>query len=98
MKAWPLLATALTLTLGVAACSQNTNLAASSGTPASAPPPRLTAETFAAVRAHAAPRAEDLAFQSIPFHENLVDGALAAQKQDKPLVLWLYFGDPRGNC
>ena len=79
------------LVLGLAAVAQPQS-------PAGTPPQRLSEESYAAVRAYAQPRPADLAFESIGWHENLVDGALAAQKQDRPLVLWLYFGDPRGGC
>jgi hypothetical protein len=61
-------------------------------------PAQLTEDTYAAVRTYAQPRTEDLLFESIGWHENLVDGANEARRQDKPLVLWLYFGDPRGGC
>lgn len=26
------------------------------------------------------------------------DGLVEAQKQDRPIFLWIYFGDPRGGC
>lgn len=26
------------------------------------------------------------------------DGLVAAQKQDRPIFYWVYFGDPRGGC
>lgn len=61
-------------------------------------PHRLTEENYAAVRKHVELRPGDLRFQQIDWHERFFDGLVRAQKEDKPLLLWLYFGDPRGNC
>ena len=61
-------------------------------------PERLTAQTYEAVRGYVAPRPRDLTFQTIRWHDSLLEGANAARREDKPLVLWLYFGDARGGC
>ncbi len=65
---------------------------------AQTPPANLTDATFAAVKQHASPTAEDLAFQSLDWRPTIHEGLLAAQKEDKPMIMWMYFGDPRGHC
>ncbi len=62
------------------------------------PPAELTAATFAAVKAHASPTAEDLAFQRLDWRSTIYEGLQAGQREDKPLLMWMYFGDPRGHC
>jgi hypothetical protein len=37
-------------------------------------------------------------YQKITWHSTVIAGQRKAQNEDKPLLLWLYFGDPRGNC
>jgi len=61
-------------------------------------PQALSDRTFAAVRAHASLTAQDLAFQGIDWKTSVFDGLLEAQRADKPMVMWMYFGDPRGRC
>jgi hypothetical protein len=63
-----------------------------------APPSRLSDESYAEVRKHVELKAEDLRFQQVDWHDSVIKGVQQAQKEDKPLLLWLYFGDPRGNC
>lgn len=62
------------------------------------PPTSLTDATFAEVRRHATPTSADLAFQSMDWRSTIYDGLRAAQAEDKPLLMWMYFGDPRGHC
>jgi hypothetical protein len=61
-------------------------------------PTSLTPESFASVKTHAQPSTKDLAFQQIPWKTTIFDGLVESQKSGKPLLLWLYFGDPRGHC
>lgn len=63
-----------------------------------APPARLSDESYADVRKHVALSAVDLRFQQVDWHDSVIKGVQQAQREDKPLLLWLYFGDPRGNC
>ena len=63
-----------------------------------AAPAKLDESTFAAVRAYATPSKRDLAFQEIDWKTSVFEGLVEAQRQDKPLLLWMYFGDPRGRC
>jgi hypothetical protein len=63
-----------------------------------AAPERLTDQNYAEVRKHVELRPGDLRFQQVDWRDRVLDGVVQAQKEDKPLVLWLYFGDPRSNC
>jgi hypothetical protein len=63
-----------------------------------AAPQALNESTFAAIRSHASPTKQDLAFQGIEWKTSVFDGLLQAQREDKPMVMWMYFGDPRGRC
>lgn len=62
------------------------------------PPASLSEATFEQVKAYASPGANDLAFQSLDWHTQIIDGLVAGNKLDKPVVMNLYFGDPRGHC
>lgn len=48
--------------------------------------------------AWAAPSERDLLHRQVDWHPAVIDGVLAAQAADRPLVLWLYFGGPLGDC
>ncbi|MEZ5978868.1 MAG: hypothetical protein R3F34_11665 [Planctomycetota bacterium] len=52
----------------------------------------------AAIAAYAAPSARDLVHRSVDWLPTALDGIVAAQAADKPIVLWLYFGGPLGDC
>ena len=43
-------------------------------------------------------KSADENYQMVNWHSTVIAGQREAQKQDKPLLLWLYFGDPRANC
>lgn len=61
-------------------------------------PAALDASTFKRVHAYAAPSEKDLSFQSLDWKPSVFEGLQAAQRADKPILLWQYFGDPRGHC
>lgn len=61
-------------------------------------PQKLTTETFAAVRQHASPVPGELAWQQIDWNDTIAKGVNKARLEDKPIVMWLFFGDPRGSC
>ena len=65
---------------------------------APAAPQSLTEANYAEVRRHVELRPGDLNFQQVDWRSSVYDGVAQAQREDKPLVLWLYFGDPRGGC
>jgi hypothetical protein len=62
------------------------------------PPGQLSRDNYGSTRAYVDLRPNDLNFQQIEWHGSVYDGLAAGQREDKPLVLWLYFGDPRGGC
>ncbi len=64
----------------------------------STPPKVLDALTFEQVKAYASPNSSDLAFQQLNWHSQVIDGLIAGHKEDKPVIMWMYFGDPRGHC
>lgn len=61
-------------------------------------PTQLSTETFAEVRAYATPSKRDLGFQTLDWKPTVLEGINEANRVDKPMLLWLYFGDPRGHC
>lgn len=61
-------------------------------------PTSLTAENYDEVKKLVAPTARDFAFEQVDWHLSLPDAINAAAKEDKPILLWLYFGNPTGNC
>ena len=58
----------------------------------------LNWDTFAKVRDYADRKDSDKHYLSIPWTDTVFDGMVQGQKEDKPVLLWLYFGDGRGNC
>ena len=57
----------------------------------------LTAATFDRLRQKIDVTPDELCWQKVswlPFW----DGLVAAQRQDRPIFYWVYFGDPRGGC
>lgn len=62
------------------------------------PPSTLDSRTFAAVRRYAEPTPRDLSFQALEWRDTVYEGIVEAQKKDRPILMWLYFGDPRGHC
>ena len=63
-----------------------------------AAPDRLTPANFEQIKEYVSLRENDLNFQKIDWKTTLYDAVAEAQKVDKPILMWLYFGDPRGGC
>ncbi|MFK7909727.1 MAG: hypothetical protein AB8F34_03910 [Akkermansiaceae bacterium] len=61
-------------------------------------PESLTWKNFDQVADYVRLKPGDLNYQKVTWHSTVIDGQREAQTQDKPLLLWLYFGDPRANC
>lgn len=40
----------------------------------------------------------DLAWQQVEWKDGFWDGLVEAQAKDKPILYWIYEGDPRGGC
>lgn len=61
-------------------------------------PKELTWDTFEEIKSHASLTTDDLRFQSLDWKTTVFEGLKYGQELDKPVILWLYFGDPRGAC
>jgi len=61
---------------------------------AQTPPPALTDKTFDAIRAQILPNAEEARWKEIPWMSALWDAVIAAQREDKPILLWAMNGHP----
>ncbi len=59
---------------------------------------QLTGSNYRSIREQVDLAPGDLEFQKIGWKSNVFDGLVEAQRADKPIFLWLYFGDPRGLC
>ena len=58
----------------------------------------LNWNTYEQVRDYADRKATDKWYTKVPWRGTVLDGLIQGQKQDKPVLLWLYFGDARGHC
>ncbi|HLJ97294.1 MAG TPA: hypothetical protein VKU02_29310 [Gemmataceae bacterium] len=62
---------------------------------AAAPPPaELNDQTLAEWRDRIRPKSAELCFATVPWLPTLWDGVIAAQQQDKPILLWAMNGHP----
>ncbi len=61
-------------------------------------PSSLTWKNFDAVEQYLKLKPADENYQKVTWHSTVIEGQKKAQSEDKPLLLWLYFGDTRGNC
>lgn len=57
----------------------------------------LTMATYDRLKARIDVTPEELRWQQVPWM-TFWDGLVEAQKQDRPMFYWIYFGDPRGGC
>jgi hypothetical protein len=57
---------------------------------------QVTAATFTAWRDHIAPLDAEVRWQKIDWHDSLSAGVRAANKQNRPMLLWLMNGHPLG--
>lgn len=68
------------------------------GTSLKAEVKELNWENYAEVRDYAKRKTSDLHYLSIPWKDTVQDGLAEGSKKNKPVLLWLYFGDGRGHC
>ncbi len=61
-------------------------------------PASLTWGNYEQVEKYIRLKPSDENYQKVKWHSTVIAGHQKAQTEDKPLLLWLYFGDPRGNC
>jgi hypothetical protein len=58
----------------------------------------LTGQTYAGWRDYILPRESELHWQEIAWRSTVADGVAEAQRQRRPVVLWIMNGHPLGNC
>ncbi|GAA5494342.1 hypothetical protein Rhal01_00502 [Rubritalea halochordaticola] len=61
-------------------------------------PSELTLSEMESVKAYVVGDQHDQLYLSVPWGNSVLDGQMMGQKEDKPILLWLYFGGPLGNC
>ena len=59
-----------------------------------AAPPELNDQTFAAWRDRIRPQAAERCFETVHWLPTFWDGVMAAQKEDRPILLWAMNGHP----
>jgi hypothetical protein len=64
------------------------------GGSAADPPGPLSDKTFAEWRDRIRPKTDDLCYKSVDWLPTFWDGVMAAQKADKPILLWAMNGHP----
>jgi hypothetical protein len=58
------------------------------------PPAELNDKTFASWRDRIRPKAAERCFETVRWLPTFWDGVMAAQKEDKPILLWAMNGHP----
>jgi hypothetical protein len=58
------------------------------------PPAELNDKTFASWRDRIRPKAAERSFETVRWLPTFWDGVMAAQKEDKPVLLWAMNGHP----
>jgi hypothetical protein len=58
------------------------------------PPAELNDKTFAAWRDRIRPKAAERCFETVHWLPTFWDGVMTAQKEDKPIPLWVMNGHP----
>ena len=58
----------------------------------------LTWKNFDKVAEYARQKKGEKLYQEVTWHSSVIDAQRVATAADKPILLWLYFGDPRMNC
>ncbi|MEM7678752.1 MAG: hypothetical protein AAF449_22450 [Myxococcota bacterium] len=90
-------ATAALLAIG---CTSGVNAAPAemAGSVSAGRSKELTWANYEDIKKHVQLRPAELTYQTVPWRSSAVEGLRDAQTHDKPLLLWLYFGGPRGAC
>lgn len=61
-------------------------------------PEKLTWDNYEDVKKFVSLSEKETLYKSIDWKETVQEGQLAGQTADKPIMLWLYFGNPLANC
>ena len=59
---------------------------------------KLDWSTYSRLRDAVAVTPAELSWQRVEWRGGLWNGLVEAQAKDKPILLWLFEGDPRGGC
>jgi hypothetical protein len=65
---------------------------------AAPPDEKLTWKNFDRYRAAVDVKPAELTWQLAEWKQGFWDGLVEAQAKDKPILFWIYEGDPRGGC
>ncbi len=79
-------------------CGMAFMLAGALQTSAQIAPEKLSLSNFKKVRDYVIGDTAKPEYFKVNWKENVLDGVVAGRAQDKPILLWLYFGGPLGNC
>ena len=61
-------------------------------------PEKLNLSNFKDVRDYVIGDTAEPEYFKVDWKRNVLDGVASARAEDKPILLWLYFGGPLGNC
>ena len=61
-------------------------------------PEKLSFSKFKEVRNYVIGDTAEPEYFKVDWKDNVLDGVVDARTEDKPILLWLYFGGPLGNC
>ena len=61
-------------------------------------PAKLTDANLAKVQAYVVGDTVGAEYRKVAWKSNVLDGQREGSASDKPILLWLYFGGPLGNC
>lgn len=73
-------------------------LAASSAIAQEKAPYQLTWQNYDKVAAYASEKESEKLYHTIDWKDTVLEAQQQAYKQDKPIVMILFFGDHRANC
>jgi hypothetical protein len=65
---------------------------------ASPPDEKLTPKTYERYKAAIDVKPAELVWQVTEWKKCYWDGLVESQAKDKPILFWIYEGDPRGGC
>ena len=58
----------------------------------------MSVSNIAQVREYVLGDVKSPEYFKVDWKSNVLDGLVEATREDKPILLWLYFGGPLGNC
>jgi hypothetical protein len=58
----------------------------------------LSDKTYECWRTFILPKPFEVTWQSLPWHSKIADAIAEAQREDKPVLIWVMNGHPLGEC